>query len=67
MTSFLVSGSAQNAAGPQSLAAMKRQEPSIDLELDVKVCISSGECILYNEDFSKLKEKDKDREEDGKS
>ena len=29
------------------------QDPGIDLELDVQVCINSGQCILYNKDFSK--------------
>ena len=36
----------------------KPQDPSIDLELDVKVCINSGECLLYNRDFSKDKEEE---------
>ena len=28
-------------------------DPSIDLSLDVQVSINSGQCILYNKDFSK--------------
>lgn len=47
------------------MPVMKPQDPTIDLELDVKVCINSGECILYNEDFSKKKEKEKEEEAKG--
>jgi hypothetical protein len=35
---------------PQSSGPQKAQEPNIDLELDVKVFINSGKCVLHTKD-----------------
>lgn len=34
----------------QSTVSQKPQEPNIDLELDVKVFINSGKCVLHTKD-----------------
>jgi len=34
-------------------AAQKPQEPNIDFELDVKVFINSGKCVLHTKDSVK--------------
>ncbi|XP_065578984.1 bridge-like lipid transfer protein family member 1 isoform X2 [Artemia franciscana] len=42
----------ETSSGRQSSAAHTRQpEPNIDLELNVKVIISNGKCVLYTEDY----------------
>ncbi|KAK7066592.1 hypothetical protein SK128_005103 [Halocaridina rubra] len=43
--------------GSSSSGTVKPQDPSIDLELDVRVCISSGMCNLYTRYMSKDEEK----------
>ncbi|XP_063234537.1 bridge-like lipid transfer protein family member 1 isoform X2 [Bacillus rossius redtenbacheri] len=45
----------QGATSPASYAApfQKPQEPSIDFELDVKVFINSGKCVLHTKDPSR--------------
>lgn len=37
-------------AAQQSSIAQKTQEPNVDLELDVKVFINSGKCVLHTKD-----------------
>lgn len=34
----------------------KQQEPNIDFELDVKVLINSGKCVLHTKDIAKEEE-----------
>lgn len=49
----LTSSPLQTATGSnvsQSLLFQKPQEPNIDLELDVKVLINSGKCVLHTKD-----------------
>lgn len=50
LKNYFVCGSssiyAEHGIGPQS----KQQEPNIDLELDVKVFINSGKCVLHTKD-----------------
>ncbi|XP_063925143.1 bridge-like lipid transfer protein family member 1 isoform X3 [Zophobas morio] len=52
-------------AAQQSSIAQKTQEPNVDLELDVKVFINSGKCVLHTkdprEDELKLSRMRKDR------
>ncbi|XP_042881836.1 transmembrane protein KIAA1109 homolog isoform X7 [Penaeus japonicus] len=43
--------------GSSSSGTVKPQDPSIDLELDVRVCISSGMCNLYTRCISREEEK----------
>lgn len=55
---FLSSSSTQTAGAniSQSAASQKAQEPNIDLELDVKVLINSGKCVLHTKDYVKEEE-----------
>lgn len=46
---------ASNSNTSQS-TAQKPQEPNIDLELDVKVFINSGKCVLHTKDNMKEEE-----------
>lgn len=39
-----------NSSISQSTVSQKPQEPNIDLELDVKVFINSGKCVLHTKD-----------------
>ncbi|KAJ8972135.1 hypothetical protein NQ314_000361 [Rhamnusium bicolor] len=39
-----------NSTLSQSTISQKPQEPNIDLELDVKVFINSGKCVLHTKD-----------------
>lgn len=39
--------------GSTSVPGFPQTDPTIDLELDVKVSINSGECVLFNKDFAK--------------
>ncbi|CAH1991192.1 unnamed protein product [Acanthoscelides obtectus] len=48
------SGSFTNS---QAGMAQKQQEPNIDLELDVKVFINSGKCVLHTKDSVREEEK----------
>ncbi|XP_064107532.1 bridge-like lipid transfer protein family member 1 isoform X2 [Macrobrachium nipponense] len=43
--------------GSSSSGTVKQHDPSIDLELDVRVCISSGMCNLYTRCISRDEEK----------
>ncbi|RXG59111.1 hypothetical protein Avbf_01112 [Armadillidium vulgare] len=63
-SSYGISHQGTQSSSNASQLFVKPQDPSIDLVLDVKVCIKSGECLLYNEDFSK--KKDKEEEPKGK-
>lgn len=49
---FLSSSSTQTPGAnlSQSATSQKPQEPNIDLELDVKVLINSGKCVLHTKD-----------------
>jgi len=38
---------------PGYAASQKPQEPNIDFELDVKVLIKSGKCVLHTKDISR--------------
>ncbi|XP_025833255.1 uncharacterized protein KIAA1109-like, partial [Agrilus planipennis] len=40
----------------QTSTSQKQQEPNIDLELDVKVFINSGKCVLHTKDSTKEEE-----------
>ncbi|XP_046402633.1 transmembrane protein KIAA1109 isoform X3 [Ischnura elegans] len=44
------------AGGSSSPFTQKTQEPNIDFELDVKVLINSGKCVLHTKDPSKEEE-----------
>lgn len=44
------------APGLQSVMPPKSQEPNIDLELDVKVFINSGKCVLHTKDLVREEE-----------
>ncbi|XP_076066750.1 transmembrane protein KIAA1109 homolog tweek isoform X4 [Oratosquilla oratoria] len=52
-------------SAPSSVGSSKPQDQTIDLELDVKVCISSGECVLYNKDFAKEEDSKRASSNDG--
>lgn len=45
-----LSASPLHAAGEAVPQPPKQQEPNIDLELDVKVFINSGKCVLHTRD-----------------
>lgn len=45
-----IHGGAARPNPSQSTLAQKPQEPNIDLELDVKVFINSGKCVLHTKD-----------------
>ncbi|GLG98161.1 Uncharacterized protein GBIM_04764 [Gryllus bimaculatus] len=52
--SGLAGGGAPGGGGGSSPAAQQKpQEPNIDFELDVKVLINSGKCVLHTKDPSK--------------
>ncbi|XP_052121267.1 transmembrane protein KIAA1109 isoform X3 [Frankliniella occidentalis] len=46
-------GGASSPMSPYMTAMQKPQEPNIDFELDVKVLINSGKCVLHTKDASK--------------
>lgn len=45
-----VHSSPLHSSGTGSTQPPKQQEPNIDLELDVKVFINSGKCVLHTKD-----------------
>ncbi|XP_034234984.1 transmembrane protein KIAA1109 isoform X3 [Thrips palmi] len=47
---------ASSPMSPYMVALQKPQEPNIDFELDVKVLINSGKCVLHTKDSSVAKE-----------
>ncbi|KAK9751645.1 hypothetical protein QE152_g4782 [Popillia japonica] len=54
-----LSSNSTHPTGPnisQSATSQKPQEPNIDLELDVKVLINSGKCVLHTKDYVKEEE-----------
>lgn len=53
----LTSGSFHSSANfPPSGGPQKCQEPNVDLELDVKVFINSGKCVLHTKDHVREEE-----------
>lgn len=49
---------ASSPMSPYMAAMQKPQEPNIDFELDVKVLINSGKCVLHTKDSSVAKDDD---------
>lgn len=47
---------ASSPMSPYMTAMQKPQEPNIDFELDVKVLINSGKCVLHTKDASVVKD-----------
>lgn len=52
----LTSSPVQAINMPHSAGPQKCQEPNVDLELDVKVFINSGKCVLHTKDHVKEEE-----------
>lgn len=52
----LTSSPVQSTNLPQTTGPQKCQEPNVDLELDVKVFINSGKCVLHTKDHVREEE-----------